>query len=321
MAEEKEEQDISNNQNEENIDIKDYEDPEGLTVRKMNIGLWFSKHRKHIKNILITLLAIFGVVLCIYSIYHFTYYISRGMDEDELLVRELVQTSIVGHDYILAISAQDLVYTQPTLLKIDSNKYDIFSRISNSNPKHLCHFKYCFISGGGNNEIECSENFIFPNETKYLLSLAQTLKQFPSNLQLVIRDIYWQRINLHKYPDWPDFYNQHLDIVVDNIKFQPAELSGLSEKIDLNILEFTVSNNTAYNYWDVSFNIFLYSGNKIVGINKYILQELMSKETRDIQMSWPGRLGRINSVEIVPEVDIINDNIYIEYEGGIGQKK
>ncbi len=321
MDEEKEVQNIGNNQNEKNINIKDYEDPEGLTVQKMNIGLWFSKHRRHIKNVLIVLFAALGVISCIYSTYHFAYYISRGMDEDELLARELVKTSIVGHDYILAISAKDLIYTSPTLLKTGDNKYDIFSKISNPNPRYLCGFEYCFVLGGEGNEIECSENFIFPNETKYLLSLAQTFKQNPNNLQLVIKSMSWQRINLHKYPDWQDFYSEHLNIAIDNIKFQPSELSGLSEKIDLNILEFTVSNNTPYNYWDVSFNIFLYNGNRMAGINKYILQEFMSKETRDIQINWPGQLGRISSIEITPEVDIMNEDIYIKYEGGIGEEK
>ena len=209
----------------------------------------------------------------------------------------------------------------PSLLKIESNKYDIFSKISNPNSRYLCNIKYCFIFGNENNEIECSESFIFPNETKYLLSLAKTFEQSPENLRFIIKDISWHRINLHKYPDWQNFYNEHLDIIIGNAKFKPTELSGLSEKIDLNSLEFTVYNNTAYNYWDVTFNIFLYSGNRIVGVNKYILQEFMSKEKRNIQISWSGRFSRVSDIEIIPEINVMDEDVYIKYKGGVGEEK
>jgi len=38
-------------------------------------------------------------------------------------------------------------------------------------------------------------------------------------------------------------------------------------------------------------------------------------------MSWLGGLSGVDNVKIVPEINIFKDDIYIEYEGGIGEEK
>jgi len=47
----------------------------------------------------------------------------------------------------------------------------------------------------------------------------------------------------------------------------------------------------------------------------------MSGENRPVQLSWPGNISRIDRVEIIPEINIMDDNIYIKYEGGIGEER
>ena len=38
-------------------------------------------------------------------------------------------------------------------------------------------------------------------------------------------------------------------------------------------------------------------------------------------MVWPGYLGRVNDVVIYPEVNILDDDNYLNFEGGTGEKK
>ena len=47
----------------------------------------------------------------------------------------------------------------------------------------------------------------------------------------------------------------------------------------------------------------------------------MSGKTRKILASWPGNTGRVDNVEIMPAVNINEEDIYIRPEGGIGEVK
>jgi hypothetical protein len=47
----------------------------------------------------------------------------------------------------------------------------------------------------------------------------------------------------------------------------------------------------------------------------------MSGQKKSVEISWPGDLGWVDSVEIIPEINIMKDDIYIPYQGGVGQPK
>lgn len=301
------------------IDIDKYTDIEGLSTKKLNFGLWIIEHRERLRTALIIFLVVVSAISWAYTIYGFAYYFARGMNEDEILIQELIQVNTIGHDYILKLSARDLVYFPVNILKASKDKYDLLVVLKNPNLKHMSVFEYCFLDK--NETIDCAENFIFPGETKNLLSLAQEFTYKPTNIKFILKNIRWKRINLHKFPDWEKFKNDHLNISIVDIKFKPAKSSGLSEKLNLNSLEFTATNNTAYNYWEVPLIILLHNNNLVVGVNKYTLSEFMSGEKREIQMSWLGNISRVNNIKIIPEINIMLDDIYIKYEGGIGEEK
>lgn len=301
------------------VDIEKYKDVEGISTKKLNLGLWLVENKRKFFISLKVFLIILAVISWTYTIYSFTYYISKGMKEDEILVKQLIQTKTIGHEFIVSRAAQDLIITPPKVLKYSGNKYDIFAQVENPNAKHWSSFSYCFLNNG--EEIDCANNFIFPNEEKYLLSFSQEFSSQPTNVQLIIKSIAWARIRAQTYPDWEEFSKDHLNFKIKDIKFEPVTQSSTISDLDMNLLEFTATNNTAYNYWEAIFNILLFRGSSIIGVNRYTLAEFMSGETRDIKISWPGKIGNVNNTQIFPEINIIRDDIYIQYEGGVGEEK
>jgi hypothetical protein len=301
------------------VDIERYKDIEGLTLRKLNLGLWYVEHKRFLRMILIGFLIVISAVSWSYTIYGFAYYFTRGMDEDELLARQLVGTGAIDHNAVLSSGPKDLVYGQAKILKSTDKRYDFFVQIKNPNERHGAEFEYYFLTEG--KEVGRSSGFILPSESKYLLALSEEFSTKPVSAQLKFANFSWQRIDRHKISDWTSYRDNRLDIDINDAKFTPAKLSGLSEKVSLNQLEFRATNKTAYNYWNVDFVILLYSGLNVVGVNKYGLEEFMSGQDRQVSISWPGNIGRVNKVEIIPEVNILKDNIYIKYEGGIGEEK
>lgn len=302
-----------NNNKPQEPDLEKYKDQGGVTLKKLNFGLWFIEHRRELRIVFISFLVIFSAVFLTYGIYGFANYIARGMAEDDILIQQIEQSTLIGHDYILQISPRDLQIAPVKALKAIDKRYDFLVQIKSVNEKHLGEFEYHFLVGG--KEVGHAEGFIMPGESKYILSLANEFNSAPTNVKLVIDNMIWNRINQHDINDWDSYQEDRLDITISDAEFLSAKTSGLSEKINLNSLEFNTTNNTAYSYWNVDFVILLKSNSRVVGVNKYSLPEFMSTEKRTIEISWPGILSRVNKIDIFPEINIIKDDIYIRYTG------
>jgi hypothetical protein len=298
--------------------LKNYTGPEGITTKQLEIGLWYVEHRQLLKRILASFLILVAAIAWAYTIYGFAYYFTRGISEDEKLTKQLVEASAVGHDYVLQLSAKQLFIAPVGVLKSAGNKYDFYVQLRNGNQKWWAEFDYYFAVAGG--QTAKTKGFILPLESKYLLALAQEVASRPDTAQLIMENISWHRLNQHQIPNWSAFERSHLNIVSTDIKFTPAS-SLLSEKLNLNQLSFKVANQTAFNFWQAGFNILLYGGGALVDVNHYILDDFMSGQERAVEISWPGSLPWVNRVEIAPDINIMKDDIYIPYEGGVGQEK
>lgn len=298
--------------------VENYRDPEGLTTKKLNFGLWFVERRQFFLKLFYGFLIGVSVVSWIYAIYGFTYYLGWGMKEDEILSRELVKVSNIGHKYIEQISAQPLSYYPVQVLSSIDKKYDLATQIENRNQKWWAEFNYYYLIGG--EKTKKTKSFILPNQAKYLVALAINFSSISSNAQLIIEDLKWTRIDQHKINNWQEYYQNHLNIVNTELKFTPANLSGLSDKIGLNQFSFITTNKTAYNYWQVDYLILLYSGSNLININKYSLNDFMSGESRNIEISWPGSINYVDRVEVISEINIMRDDLYIKFESN-GQEK
>lgn len=310
---------MNNQEKELEKKVKNYVSVEGVSTKRLEIGLWYIEHKKQFKMILIGFLIIMSAISWVYGIYGFVYYIARGLNEDEILTKELVQVNGVSHNYVKQISAKNLVISPVEIIRLPDKKYDLYDKLKNDNLKWWAEFDYYFIAA--DRQTQKTKGYILPEETRYLTALAQNLPYQPEDSRLIIENISWRRINQHKIADWQTYKNSRLNITGADIKFIPANANPLSEKLSLNQLSFTAVNHTAYNYWEVGFVILLYSGERITGINHYVLSDFMSEQKRLVEISWPGNLSRADRVEIIPEINIMKDDIYIKYDGGIGQEK
>ena len=299
--------------------VENYTGPEGITTKQLEAGLWYVEHKQLLRRILYGFLILTAAVSWTYTIYGFAYYLARGMAEDQLLAKQLVEINNIGHNYILQISARELVVSPVGVLRSTDKKYDLYAQIRNDNPAWWVEFDYYFIAEG--RQTEKKHSYILPLEPKYLFALAQDFDSPPPSAALVMENIKWQRISPHQIKDWNDYYKKHLAISSADIKFTPAGLSPLSEKLNLNQLSFNAINNTAFNFWETGFTILLFRSGELANINHYILNDFMSGQKRFVELSWPGDIGQVDRVEIIPEINIMKDDIYIKYEGGVGQEK
>jgi hypothetical protein len=194
---------------------------------------------------------------------------------------------------------------------LDNNgSYDLYINVRNPNAKHWGTFSYCFTAGEEN--LKCNEDFILPNEKKNVMALGLKSTVRPSNVKFSLNKTDWKKINPHEITDWTKYKNDRLQIEIKNVSFKPAATSELSEKISLNSLIFTANNASAYGFWELPLSIVLYRSNKIVGVNKFLLKEFSSYDVREINITWPGDLNGVNDIDITPDVNIMNENNYLD---------
>lgn len=293
------------------INIKAYKDPEGLTLQKMSIGLWLVEHRKIMWGIVYAFLIIVSGVTWFNFFFTFGNYLLFGIREDQLLLRGMIETEIISHRELEERGARDIKVSRVQVFKNDG-KYDFLVQLDNVNPDFWGNFDYFFKDNDA--EFGHAQGFVLPGEEKFIVSLGHEFDFFPADARLVIQNLSWKRVNKHKYPNWKEFRDVHLNLKISDVVFTPAPESQLSEKINLSDLKFTVHNDTPYNYWDVGFIILLKAqGGKVMGINKYILENVMSEEIYNIAVTWPGMISNVKDVVILPDVNITRDDIYIDF--------
>jgi hypothetical protein len=192
-----------------------------------------------------------------------------------------------------------------------SDSYDLAVNLNNANDNFWADFDYCFYQE--DEIVYCDSSFVLPAENYYLIVLGLELPS-SSNLTFKIEDIFWSRVNRRQIPDWSTFYQERLNFEFSDVNFFNAIKSGLSENLRLNSLEFNIFNDSPYSYYQIDFDILFYSSSNLIGVQKYLGQNIKTDEKRSVKLSWPGDLGSVSQVKIVPRVNIIKDSVYLKYQ-------
>jgi hypothetical protein len=294
-----------------NLDLKRYDSSGGITASKLNLGLWIVSHRRQFVLGVIGVLIAASAVFYGYSIYNYIDYLFFGGKQERLAIEQMATTSPIDEQQRLKNLAKKLEGSAPQVF-LNNEKYDFIAQVKNPNNNFFARFTYCFADNS--QELACGSAFIMPDETRYVLSWANDLKFKPAQVSVVLKDITWQRLDYHKYPDWKTFSASRLNFAVENASFTAAAASGLSEKINLDVLQFDIVNKTAYNYWEVPLNIVLLSGNAPIAINHHVLNEFKSGETRSVRLSWPDSISQPSQITVLPDINITDDNVYMKYQ-------
>jgi hypothetical protein len=293
------------NNKDNNINLNRYDtDVDGVSLKTLERGLWFTRNKKNIKNILIGLLALVSILSCGYAIYGWGYYLLVGMNADESMTTNLLKTNVVSQSYLESRKPKDLIFSSAGYVN-NNGKYDFYEKISNPNSQYSAYFNYCFNSGGSS---ACGKSFVLPEDSKYIVSLAQSGIN-SSGLNFSISDLSWKKINNHIIPNWKTYYTSHLPFDLSNQLFSPSS-SNTNSSSSLNSLSFTITNNTAYSYWDVPLTIVLSNGSSVNYLTSYTINSFASHDSDNVNLTWSGTISNVSGISIVPDIDILDQNVY-----------
>ena len=154
---------------EDEIDLKQYQSDNNVSLQNMNIGLWLSEKRALFVRLLILVLILLSVWFFVYSAYqYFTYYIETPENTPE-------NNNLLSPRNLIS----DLKINSPRFFK-SGDKYDLVVEISNDNDKFSANFEACF--NLDDRAPICEQSFILPSESKYIFILGQDIKNDVKNL-------------------------------------------------------------------------------------------------------------------------------------------
>jgi len=158
-----------------------------------------------------------------------------------------------------------------------------------------------------------------PLEEKYVSALGLDISNQSGEISFNLSEVFWRRIDLRKVGNFEDFSNDRLNFEVSDLEFVPGDRSNLSEKISMNNISFSLTNQTAYGYYEAQIDLLFYRGTALQGINRVLLNNFLPGETRQVNLSWPGNLSGVNRTEIKPSINIMNDSVYLLYQGEVNR--
>jgi hypothetical protein len=280
-----------------------------ISNTSLEVGLWYVRHRKNLYIGVIVMLGLLGGLSVGYSLYKFSHYLLVGRDQDAQLYRDLSAGSL---SVPVKINPEEYItISETSILLQKNNQADLVAKIESSHTRSVINFSYYFMVGGEKSEEASS--FILPGDNKYVMIFNQPVTGTPSGAQIVIENIRFSPVDRQILSEWEVYRQSRLDFSVEDKKFTPGQTSGLSEKINLGELSFTISNQGGYSYRQVPLAIVLRSGSRIASISRYYVDNFRSGEIRSIRVSWPESWSGINQIEVLPDVDILDQSIFLQY--------
>jgi len=285
-------------------ELEKYRDDSGVSVRKMDIGLWLAENRHRIWKIAVGFLIALSAFFFVYSVYGYVIYFLSGNPTEQTASESLAKSP--------RQVTEDLQLFPVQVFKSD-NHYDLAVKTVNPNAKFLATIEYCFRQDG--QDTACGADFLLPGEEKYILALARDLNGTTAGVSFTISRVAWRRVDMRQIPDWNQFLSDRLNFAVSDIALSLASASGSAASSGLNTLFFNIKNQTAYAYYEAPLNILLFSGSELVGVNRYSLNNFLAGDSRTVSLSWVGNLRGANRAEIKPAINIMDDNVYLKYQG------
>lgn len=271
---------------------------------KLKLAYWYVTHKNQLKKIFVILCFCVCVLFAGYGLFGLIYYFAAP-NEFEAIISGLAKSNIDFELYQKTVKPQELQIKSTSVIKTSQTQADYLAVIQNPNQRWLIKkISYQFVSDNFVSQV--SEDFILPNQTKYLFALNQPVA---SVVKLKIIDLEYQRIKAE-----PDVFLYQLDIRDSDY------LPGTSQNFPR--VKFKITNASIYNFWEMPVKIILYSRSIPVGVNLTAISELKSDETREVEFVWFENLPyTVSQVEITPDLNIFDQSNFMPPDKEVGELK
>jgi hypothetical protein len=276
---------------------------DNLSNKQLGFAYWYIKNKFLLRSVLIATLLVSIFLMISYFVYLLIFNFSIFEKDYQEIISMFVRPNSDSQTQRQLGLPQSI---QPEQLKSynNINGFDIVAQITNASKDWWSTFDYQFQIGA--ELTEKRKGVIFPNERKNLFNFAVPNGDLAS--QLVFSNIKW-----YKEINFNEILKDKYNFEFINVNFIHSRELGVEKELPVSRLTFSAINKTAYNYRDVTMYVFLNAGGQIVAVNQIVAAEFLSGETKDLEVTFFQKLPKIDSVEIVADINFLDESVFIKY--------
>lgn len=276
---------------------------ETLTPKELERGYYFLTHRALFTRIFwivgILLLFIIYAILVVNSISYF-----RGSTWSQMAQRITTTSDWAG--YHASRAPQAITVGPVQVLSVGPGIYNFVATVDNANEDWvLPQFDYHFIVQGQTLPVEHS--FLNAKEDGLLLKIGYKSDLALSNLDVQVEtgNYMWNRLNSTIAPIYWD---------IQNVTWQPAGSISVNDKAVAIPATATwqAKNLSLYDFWQVNWQVALFSGDTIVGVDQITDRNFSAGQTKQLEAVWHNDLPHVSRVEVWPRLNWSDKSVFKE---------
>ena len=262
-----------------------------LTDQELKLSYWYVTHKLSLRRWLMIFLIVASALLWLYFGWQIIFYVINYQTETIQAQKLIISPSPLLNS-VETSKPQDMQLSDIEVLGGENGRYDFMVQATNPNADWLVTFNYSFVDSSST-DVTPRQGFVLPGEQKYLMDLGHG----SANGKLQISNQKWERIN-----NFAQIKDARIRFEINDQKLQLS-----SSPTDPSRLTFVMVNNSPFSYWNLPLQIFLQAGGTTRSISYLNLSQLKSGESRPISINWNQQLPYIDSVEIVPDLNIFDE--------------
>lgn len=258
------------------------------------------------KRISIIVIIIVDVLLITIGAIYWTLYFTSAQKEQVDTAQNIIQsqnnTSIIRAER----AALDLKIISTRTIARTNGKYDFVSVVENPNERWRARASYAFTSGGKNTDLQFID--ILPGEKRVLAVFQSDLSG--EAIRLVFDNISWNYIDKHEVEDIILFKSER-----NKFEISKPEYKNQNQIITTDRISFSITNQSAFNYFGVDVDIVIYFNSDIIGIERAYLSPFRSGDKKEVEIHSSSRGIVPTQIEVLPHIDIYDNLNYIKVGG------
>lgn len=286
-----------------------------LSDFKLRVGLWFVRERMFFKKLFIVFLIILNFSLYGYSFYKSVNLLILQNDTYNEMLNQLGESYIDFNYWREKQKAKDIMISEIVSLPSSENKKDLVVKAVNPNDNFFIS-RILFQFFAGDAMIYEGESFLYPKEQQYLVAYGIPSENLTS-VTFAIKEISFSRVHL----DFENFVNKRRAFKIDNMQYIPSNELPNTGTLAISQTRFRITNESTFSYKLVDINIALYSSESVVAVSTTKIKNFNSQDSHDVVINWLAPIPGVSRMEILPHINVLDENIYLEYVVEPGERK
>ncbi len=284
-----------------------YTDPTGeFSNQNLKMGEWYVRNKLILEKIGIVVLLIFCIITVAYSLWGWGYYAAVGYWRDKASLEEQARQFVDVEAVRALYTTTPLQISRPDVFRVADTRYDFSALVGNPNARHIAKVTFHFGYSGG--ETKSQTVAVLPGQEARLSILGHELPDYPVDTQLVVTEMEWSRIDPHEVAEADGFIASRVNFVVQDLVFAEA---GGATGVGAHRLSFSLTNDSAYSYWDPTFIIELIDRGQVAGIAYLVTEKFKAGETRAVELRLFGDLVDVSDIRLLPILNVFDPSVYM----------